>query len=461
VLTTRNDSPRVHALRARLTGELVLPGDPGWDDARRAWNLSVDQQPAAVALPASAGDVVGLVEFAHIAGLRIAPQATGHSAGAIDSLADTILVRTERMRGLDIDPAARVARVEAGVTWGAVTPAAAAHGLAPLAGSAHDVGVVGYTLGGGLSFLSRKHGLAANSVTAIEIVTADGEFRRVTSDQDPDLFWALRGGGGSFGVVTAIEFRLYDYAEVYAGMMLFPWERAGEVLHAWRELTLDLPDEMHASARIMQFPPLPQLPEFLRGRKLLVIETAYLGAASAGEAFMRPLIELGPELNTLATVPSAALQDLHMDPPGPVPGASDHAMLDDLTPAALDTVIELAGPGSGSPLLSVELRLLGGALARPSETDGARGAFPGRYMLFMVGMAPTPEAKAAVGAHAARIVGALDGLHSDSQYLNFSEQPGDTARFFDEERYGRLRAVKAGYDPDDMFRSNHPVAPAR
>jgi hypothetical protein len=338
---------------------------------------------------------------------------------------------------------------------------AAQYGLAALHGSAHDVGVVGYSLGGGVSFLARKHGLAASSVTAIELVTADGHHRRVTADDESDLFWALRGGGGSFGVVTAIEFRLYEHAEVYAGMMLFPWERSAELLTTWRELTETMPDEMHASLRIMQFPPLPHLPDFLRGRKLVVIEAVFLGHPVEGDAIMRPLIDLGPDVDTLGTKPVAELQSLHMDPPEPVPGASDYAMLDDLTPEAIDTLVELAGPGSESPLLSVELRLLGGELSRPRDEHGARGTFPGRYMLFLVGMAPTPEMKAAVLAHAARLVNALSDLHSESGYMNFSEKPIDSAELFDDESYSRLRAVKAGYDPEDLFRSNHPVPPAR
>jgi hypothetical protein len=334
----------------------------------------------------------------------------------------------------------------------------AKHGLTALAGSSHDVGVVGYTLGGGLSFLSRKHGLAASSVTAIEVVTADGELHRVDADHEPDLFWALRGGGGSFGVVTAIEFRLLDYAEVHAGMMLFPWERSAEVLHAWRELTQTLPDEMHASARIMQFPPIPDLPDFLRGRKLVVIESVYLGDAATGDELMRPLIELGPEVNTLGTMPAAALQQLHMDPPGPVPGASDYMVLDDLTPEGLDALIELAGPGSDSPLLAVELKLLGGELERPHQDHGARGTFAGRYMLFMVGMVMSPDAKAAILAHAQRITSALSDVRSESGYLNFAEAPGhDSAELFDAASYARLREIRARYDASGKFVANHPI----
>jgi FAD/FMN-containing dehydrogenase len=459
--TTAALAPQIAALRARLTGDFVLPGDESWDEARMAWNLAVDQNPAAVALPESAGDVVAVVEFARDAGLRVAPQGTGHNAAPLSTLSETILLKTSRMRGVQVNEVDRIARVEAGGTWGDVTAAVSEHGLTALAGSSHDVGVVGYTLGGGLSFLARKHGLAANNVTALEIVTADGEFRRVDDNNDPDLFWALRGGSGNFGAVTAIEFRLFDIQTVYAGMLAFPWERSAEVLHTWRELAPSLPDEMTTVGRILQLPPLPEIPEFLRGRKLVLVEAVYLGDEAEGAELLKPLRALGAEIDTLATIPTAALQMLHMDPPEPVPGASDYAMLDALPAEALDTLIALAGPDSGSPLLSVELRQLGGAVARAKPEHGVRGTFPGAYVMFAVGMAPTPEAVSVVEGHAGRIASALAAHHSDSGYLNFAERVLDPAELFDDESYGRLRAIKAAYDPEDVFHANHAIPPAR
>ena len=459
MLTAETLEVRAPALRARLTGDIVLPGDAAWDEARQAWNLAVDQQPAAVALPQTAGDVVAIVEFARENGLRVAPQGTGHNAAPMRSLADTVLLKTHRMRGVEIDVVERTARAEAGALWADVTAAATEHGLAALAGSAHDVGVVGYTLGGGLSFLSRKHGLAASSVTAIEAVTADGEFRRIDAAGEPDLFWALRGGGGAFAAVTAIEFRLYEIEHVYAGMLAYPWERAAEVLHTWREMdAAGLPEDAMVLGRILQVPPLPDIPEPLRGRQFVVIEAVHLGGEAAGAELLKPLRDLGPEIDTVATAPTAALQMLHMDPPNPVPGASDYTMLRDLTPAAVDRLVEVAGPGSGSPLLSVELRPLGGALARPQADHGAKGSFDASYAVFAVGMVMTPEMRAAVDAHAARVVAALAPYRADDGYLNFAERAGDPADLFgDQETYGRLRAIKGIYDPDDLFRSNHEI----
>ena len=234
-------SSDVATLRDALTGSVVLPGDDGWDAARQAWNLAVDQRPALVALPESAADVQALVDFARTRGLRVAMQGTGHNAAPMGALDDTVLVKTSEMRGVEIDERHCIARVEAGAQWLDVTGPASEAGLAPLAGSAPDVGIVGYTLGGGLSWLGRRYGLAANRLLSAEVVTADGKLVRASRHENADLFWALRGGGGNFGAVVAIEFELIPMRTVYAGMLMFPAEQAREVMQAWREWTARCP----------------------------------------------------------------------------------------------------------------------------------------------------------------------------------------------------------------------------
>jgi FAD/FMN-containing dehydrogenase len=449
----------VRELRERLTGTVSVSGDTDFDVARRAWNLAVDQHPAAVAEPETVADVAAIVEFARARGLRVAPQATGHSAASLSSLQDTVLVKTHRMRTVEIDPDRRCARVQAGAVWADVVVPAAEHGLAALAGSSHDVGVVGYTLGGGVSWLARKHGLAANSVVAIQLVTAEGRVTTVDADHEPDLFWALRGGGGSFGIVTAIELELYPVAELYAGMLAFPWERAGEVLRAWREWTRTAPEEAMSLGRILQFPPLPEMPDHLRGRSFAVVEVAYLGDEASGAELLAPLRALGPELDTFAMVSPEGLLALHMDPPGPVPGVGDGAQLDVVPDDAIDALVAVAGAGSGSPLLSVELRHLGGALARAGEGHGALAAVEGDFALFAVGMAPHADAAAAVGSHIDVVKGALAPWDAGRRFLNFSERRIDPRTAYPAAAYRRLRAVKTLVDPDDVFQSNHPIAP--
>jgi FAD/FMN-containing dehydrogenase len=446
-------------LRRRLIGAVTVPGDAAWDTARQAWNLSVDQRPVAVAEPETVADVVAVVDFARERGLRVAAQGTGHAAAAIASLRDTILVKTHRMRVVQIDPDARRARAQAGALWADIVVPASEHGLAALAGSSHDVGVVGYSLGGGLSWLARKHGLAANSITAIQVVTADGRVVLCDKHHDPDLFWALRGGGGNFGVVTAIELELYPVAEVYAGMLAFPWERSREVLRAWREWTRTAPDEISTSARIVQVPPLPEIPEAVRGRALVIIDGAYLGGEAEGAELLAPLRALGPEIDTFAMMPPAGLLAIHMDPPGPVPGTGDGALLDVVPGEAIDALVAAAGPGSGSPLLSVELRQLGGALARGGDGHGAAATMEGDFAFFAVGMALDADMAAAVNAHVDVVKQALCEWDAGRRYLNYAERPIDTRRAYSAAAYRRLQAIKTLVDPGDLFRANHPIAP--
>jgi hypothetical protein len=447
----------VRALRARVTGEIVLPGDPGWDSARQAWNLAVDQHPYAVALVESAEDVVAVVEFARAHDLRVAPQGTGHGATALAGLEDVILVKTERLRHVEIDAAARRARVEAGALWADVVEPATEQGFVVLHGSSPDVGVVGYTLGGGMGWLARSHGLAANSVTAVELVTAEGTIVRADRDHEPDLFWAVRGGGGSFGVVIAIELALFETPELYAGAMFWPFGRAGEVLHAWRKWTESAPDTVTSVGRILHFPPLPDIPEPLRGGSFAVVEAVFTGPESEGAELLAPLRELDPAIDTFAAVPPTALQHLHMDPPKPVPGVGDGMFLDDLPAGALDALVASAVP----PLLSVEVRQLGGALAEPSPEHGAVGAIDAGYAMFTVGFAPTPEARAAVAQAVDRAKTALAPWESDRTYFNFSERPVDPARLYPNQTYRRLRRIRAAHDPGELFVANHPIPPAR
>lgn len=219
-----------------LSGAVVLPGDHGWDEARSGFNLLEDQHPAAVAFPVDADDVAAAVAYARRAGLRVAPQATGHNQGPLGDMDGTLLLNVNRLQDVRVDPAARQVRVDAGVKWDRVAPRLSAHGLAGLHGSSPDVGIAGYSLGGGMGWLARKHGLQTNAVTALELVTADGSFVRADHEHHADLFWALRGGGGNFGVVTAIEFAVHPVEELYAGALFFPFERSPEVLHTWNEL---------------------------------------------------------------------------------------------------------------------------------------------------------------------------------------------------------------------------------
>ena len=461
-MSTMSLSQDASRLSGGLTGEVVLPGQPGFDDARQAFNLAADQEPAAVVFAGSARDVAAAITFAADHGLRIAAQGTGHNAMPLGPLTGTILLKTHRMNRVDIDPLARTARVEAGTVWSDVVQAAAKHGLAPLPGSSGNVGVAGYTLGGGVSFLGRKYGLAASSVTAIEVVTADGHLVRAGHEHHPDLFWALRGGGGSFGVVTALEFRLFPVTQAYAGALWYPIERGSDVLHAWAELTRGgPPDELTTVGRFLRLPPVPSVPPEIRGQSFVIVEAIHVGDPAQADGLLAPLRALGPVSDTIAAVPMPALSHLHMEPEQPVPATGDGFPLGRLPGPAIDALVDAAGAGAAPELVSVEVRHLGGELARPRPGNGALAAIDAEYALYAAGATPAPERVAPVRARIDAIRDALAPWAGRQLCLNFAERRQASAPFWTEEAYRRLRRVKAAADPRDLIRSNHPVPPAR
>jgi FAD/FMN-containing dehydrogenase len=457
-MTTTGPTRKLERSVAALTGRIVLPEHSNWDEARLAWNLAVDQQPAAVVFPESAEDVIAAVELARAFELRVTAQGTGHNAAPLGPLEDTVLVKTERMRGIEIDPENQIARIDAGVRSVELVEAAAQHGLAPLAGSSPDVGVVGYTLGGGLSWFGRKYGLAASNVHAIELVTADGRLVRTDGEHEPDLFWALRGGGGSFGIVTALELRLIHISEAYAGILWWPIERDREVLRAWAELTRrELPDELTTVGRYLRPPSLPEIPEPVRGKSFVAVEAIHLGEPEQADELLTPLRALGPMMDTIQRIPTPALSHMHMDPEHPVPATADGMLLQRLPPDAIDELIQIAGATSSSPLVSLEVRQLGGELGRAHPDGGALAAVDADYVLYAVGIAPTPEAAAQVRAHIEVVTDALRPWAAGQTYLNFAETRRDPHTLWTETAQQRLRRIKATLDPDNLIRSNQPV----
>ena len=434
----------------------IMPGDPDYAGARRGFNLAIDQHPAAIAYPSTADEVSDLVRASRHAGLRVAVQGGSHNPGPQGDLRDALLIRTNRMDAVEIDPEHQIARAEAGVRWEAVVNAAAEHGLAALHGSSPTVGVVGYSLGGGLSWQARKRGLQANHVTAVELVLADGTECRVDNDHDPELLWALRGGLGNFGVVTAIEFRLFGVTEFYAGWLAWDWSYARPVLDAWAKWTRMTPDEVTTSARILQLPPLPELPESIRGRQLVVIDGAILGDMEAAAQLLTPLRDLAPEVDTFAATPAPALCRLHGDPEDALPYRGESAMLRELTPAAIEAFVEAAGPGSGSTLVVAELRQLGGAVGRP-VAGGVTSHFDGAYLAFALGMAADPEMAKVAASHTGGLMHSLAPWAGGRPYLNFVEHQTDVSRAFGPAAWARLQDVRQRVDPECLFRANHVI----
>jgi UDP-N-acetylenolpyruvoylglucosamine reductase len=451
--TTNRRTPAV--LRALVGGDVHVPGEPGYDAGRACFNVTVDQRPAAIVEPRNAEEVATVMRFAAAEGLRVAPQRTGHNAGPLGSLEDSILLKTNALDRVCIDAPARRARVGAGARWEDVVPAASELGLACLHGSTPDVSVVGYSLGGGMGWYARKYGLAANHVIAIEVVTPDGQIRWATHKRDAELFWALRGGGGNFGVVTAIEFELLPLETVYAGALFFPVERAGEVLQAWRTWTADAPEEVTSVGRILQFPPLEEVPEPVRGKSFALVEAVFVTDEEEAARLLAPLRALGPAMDTFASQPPAGIGELHMDPRDPVPYDSAHAMLGELDSTAIERLVEAAGPESGSALVSVELRQAGGALGRTSPGAGAVATLPGEFAFFAVGIAD-PDMTLKTSADLDRVAAAMRPYEA-GRYLNFVEKTSNAAGFFPPPVAARLEAARETYDPTHLMQANHEI----
>lgn len=449
-------SLRAESLRDALGERVVLRGDAGYDLARGAWNLAADQRPFAVVRPGTVEEVVDAVRAAAASGLRVAPQSTGHAALALTDtdLTDVVLVSLAGMRGVTIDPAARTARVLGGSLWNDVLDAAAPLGLTALHGSAGDVSVAGYALSGGLSFYARRHGLAVNSVRGVEVVTADGRVVHASAADNPDLFWAVRGGSGAFGVVISLELDLLPYADVFAGMLLWDASRAAEVSHAWAAWTAAAPESATSALRIMNLPPLPELPPFLSGRSVVVIDGAILETDAAASTLLTPLRALAPEIDTFARIPAADLVAVHMDPPEPTPAVTVHSVLAELPAEAVDAFL---AAGAVPGVFFAELRHLGGAIARRPEHAGAVGSVVGAYLAHTAAMVPAPEAMPAADAAVKAGLATLDPWRAEALVLTFVDGGGvDHAAGFGD-ALARLRELRRRFDPNGIFASARPV----
>lgn len=432
------------------------PGDDGYGEEIAGFQTGFTQRPAIVFGAVSADDVVAAVSYAVQAGLPVGVQATGH--GLPGSSDGGVLISTRRMDSVRVDADARTVTVGAGVRWGQVIEAAAAHGLAPLNGSAPGVGAVSYTLGGGLGILAREFGYAADHVRWLDVVTADGTLRHVTAQSEPELFWGLLGGGANLGVVTALEIGLVPVARVYGGAIDFDGREVdpGRVLRAYEAWTRTVPEELTSSVAALVYPDMPQLPPHLRGRYLVTVRVAWTGSATEGERLVAPLREIGPAVSdSMREMPYTESHTIHSDPDFPHSYYGDSVLVEgELDLAAASELLTMTGPDA-EKMHVVQIKQLGGALAKP-----AGNAVPYRDAGWVVGVLSPLEGTSldAVRAVQERAFGLFTG---EGRLLNFAFGAGDRADgLYDAETRKRLAELKATYDPANLFRRNYGVGNA-
>ncbi|NES15082.1 MULTISPECIES: FAD-binding oxidoreductase [Micromonospora] len=442
-----------------ISGPIHRPGDAGYDTHRAGYNRVIEHKPALVVEAADADDVAAAVRLAAAEERPVAVQATGH--GPAVPADDAVLVHTGRMAGVRVDPTARTARVAAGARWRDVLAVAVPHGLAPLNGSSPVVGVVGYTTGGGVGMLGRRYGFAADHVRAIDLVTADGRLRRLTATEEPDLFWAVRGGKGNFGVVTALEIDLFPVTRLYGGGLYFGAEAVPDALRAYAEWTRTVPDEMTSSVLMVLVPDIEAAPAPLRGRYVMHLRIAWCGAPEEGERLVAPLRAAAPALmDTLGVLPYERVGSIHHEPTDPAASYGRNVTLRALEPDTVAALLAAAGPDAGAPY-AIELRHLGGAYGRPPAVPNAVGGRDAAFSLSSMSFAD--------GADLAALRAAHEGLHERLRpwlapglvnFLGVHDATGPTVRAaFGPERYERLVDVKTEYDPANLFRINHNIPP--
>ncbi|MCP2331359.1 FAD-binding oxidoreductase [Actinoalloteichus caeruleus] len=457
-------TPVVATLRAEVAGPVLLPEDPGFATATVGFQTYGPHRPDVAVLATTTADVRAAVRVAADHDLPVAVLNSGH--GVPPRYTGGLLVATRDLAGVRVDPGRRVAWIEAGAPWSAVIEAAGAHGLAPLSGSTPHVGAVGYTLGGGLGLLARRFGYAADHVREIELVTADGTTRSVTARTHPDLFWASRGGGGNFGVVTGMEVDLFPVPTLYGGGLFYDAPLVGEALRAWRDWTSAAPEEITTSVALVPFPDVDGVPDPLRGRHVLHVRIAATLDVATGDEVIAPLRAVGPRLlDAVGELPYTDSATICSDPTEPMGYQTTNLFLDGLPDQALSGVLDRVGPGAPSPQV-LEIRHLGGALRRPPAEANCVSHRDAEYLLGLTRRTPpdaTPEQAAALRAPHAEVRAALRPWSTGASYLNFLDGDGaDTERVrsaYTPENYRRLADTKARWDPRNLFRHNRNVPP--
>ncbi len=455
------DPQALARLRSTLRGQLFIPSDDGYDVARRVYNAMIDRRPAAVVRCADAADVRSAVNYARAGKLPLAVRGGGHNPNGFGTCDDGIVVDLSHMRGVRVDPARRIARVDGGCTWADADHATSAFGLAVPGGLVSTTGVGGLTLGGGIGHLSRKYGLSIDSLRSADVVLADGQFVTADARENPDLFWALRGGGGNFGVVTSFEFALHPVDELLAGPLLYPLESMRDVMKLYRSFMRTAPDEMTAFFAVLIVPPGPPFPQALWNKRVCAIVTCYLGPHEQGLSVMKPLRDFGPPLaNMVGPIPFSALQSMFdaLVPPGMLHyWKADFVR--ELNDAAIDVHVK-HGPGIPTVASAMHIYPTSGAVHRvPSDAT----AFSYRDVEFVHVIAAIYSDPADTQRNVKWVRDYWTALHPHSEpgaYVNFMmDEPAGRVEQTYRGNFDRLRAIKRSYDPTNLFSINQNIAP--
>jgi len=451
------------ALRQGLQGHVILPPDADYDGARQVWNAMVDKHPAAIVRCAGTPDVVQAVNFARQQGIRLAVRGGGHNIAGSAVCDDALVIDLSRMKAVQVDAGARRARVEGGATLADFDASAQAHGLATPLGINSTTGVAGLTLGGGFGWLSRQYGMTVDNLDAAEVVTADGQVLQASASQNAELFWALRGGGGNFGVVTRFDFRLHPVGpEVLAGLIVYPFSQAKTVLRQYRDFMAQAPDALSVWTVLRKAPPLPFLPPEVHGQEVVVLALLYAGEPAQGQALAGPLHAFGTPVGThVGPMPYVAWQKAF--DPLLTAGARNYwkshnfSRLDD---GLFDAVIEYVGK-LPSPQCEIFFGAIGGATLRPAPDATAYAHRDARFVMNVHGRWDNPADDARCIGWAREYFKASAPFASGGVYVNFlTADEGERVQAAYGPNYARLAQAKRQYDPDNLFSSNQNIAPA-
>ncbi|MDO8615220.1 MAG: FAD-binding oxidoreductase [Dehalococcoidia bacterium] len=451
----------VKDLGAQFRGSILRPGDGGYDEARKVFNGMIDRRPGLIVRPADTADVQRAVNFGRANGLLVSIKGGGHAAPGYAVCDDGLMIDLCLMKAITVDPGARTAVAEGGVNWGEFDAATQQHGLAVTGGRIRSTGIAGLTLGSGSGWLERKLGYTVDNMIGAEVVTADGNVIHASADENADLFWGLRGGGGNFGIVTKFEYRLHPIGPiVFGGLLAFPREKAREVLRTYRDFIEKAPDDVGGAAVLITAPSEPFVPEEARGKPAVAVVVCYTGKPEAGEQAMKPILDLNPVVRMVTPMPYVAVQSL-LEPGNP-PGLRNYWKADmypELPDAAIDALVEAAA-NPPSPLTAVIVQPIGGAVHRVADDATAIGWRSAKWALHVLGMWPDASEDERNIAWVRNIASVMQPWRQTGTYLNYLMDEGDQrVRESFGSHYQTMVDLKNKYDPTNFFRMNQNIAP--